>query len=100
MDAGRGGAFRILTSAAEGIAIAIGAALDTTVTKFVKSITNIGTSITEFIDKNRQLVIGVAKVAAGVAIFGGALAAVGYASVATSVAIGGITSAMGVMGAR
>jgi len=64
MDAGLGGAYRRMMSAAEGAALAIGDALAGKLEDAGKAITEAATSVAEFIERNRELVITVAKTAA------------------------------------
>jgi len=52
MDAGIGGAFRVLKSSVEGVAIAIGEALDTSFSSMTKSILRALSGLTEWIGKN------------------------------------------------
>ncbi len=55
MDAGIGGAFRILKSSIEGVAIAIGESLDLSVTKMMNAISRALSGLIEWIGKNRKL---------------------------------------------
>jgi TP901 family phage tail tape measure protein len=97
MDAGIGGAFRILLSAAEGVAIAIGESLNGEIKALAEWLTKAAERMRDFIGQNRQLIVAAVKVAAGVTAFGAALLFVGTASIATSTAIGGVTAAVGVL---
>lgn len=97
MDAGIGGSFRILMSAAEGVAISIGESLNGEIQALASYLTNVAGSIRDFIQKNRDLIVTLVKVAAGVTAFGATLVIVGASSIAASTAIGGITAAMSLM---
>lgn len=66
MDSGIGGAFRILKSSIEGVAIAIGESLDTSVTKMVSAVSRAASSLTAWIGKNQEVVKKVALIVAGV----------------------------------
>jgi len=105
MDAGIGGAFRRLMSAAEGIAIAIGEAIEQPVRRAADALTNIAGWITRVVNRNRELIATIAKVtaivfAAGVAlvIIGAAVVGLGavFGSLATIVA--GVGTALGAIG--
>jgi TP901 family phage tail tape measure protein len=79
MDAGLGGAIRILLSAVEGTALAIGDALAPSMQKLAEIVTNVAGGLTEFVKKNQEMVVAIAK---GVAIFvatGAALIGLGVA---------------------
>ncbi len=105
MDAGIGGAFRRLLSAAEGIAIAIGEAIEQPVRRAADALSKIAGWITMVVNRNRELIatfakvtaivfgVGLALVVAGAAIVG--LGAV-FGSLATIVA--GVGAAIGVIG--
>lgn len=96
MDAGLGGAFRIVMSAAEGVAIAIGEALNTSITGVTKSITNVLSVLTEWIGKNQGVVVSFTAVAASIGAAGIAAIALG---VAAKIAAVGITAVVSVIGA-
>ena len=64
MDSGIGGAFRILKSSIEGVAIAIGESLDLSVTKMMNAISRALSGLTEWIGKNQEVVKKVALVVA------------------------------------
>ena len=92
MDKGLGGAFRILTSAIEGVKIALGGAI----AKSLKGIVQTGTKflgvMTEFIENNQSLVTTFAKVALGIGAAGAALLAVGLSASLAASLIGGVFS--------
>jgi TP901 family phage tail tape measure protein len=93
MDAGLGGAIRILLSAVEGTALAIGDALAPSMQKLAEIVTNVAGKVTQFVKENQEMVVGVAK---GVAVFtaaGAGLVALGYAVKLTSFVFGGLLSA-------
>ncbi len=105
MDAGIGGSFRKLLSAVEGIAIAIGEAIQKPVRRAADAITKIAGWITNLINQNRQLVVTILKVTVAVIGIGIALVIAGVAIVAIGVVFGslaaiitGVGAAIGIMG--
>jgi TP901 family phage tail tape measure protein len=92
MDAGLGGAFRIIASAAEGVAIAIGKALEGPLQSIVKIGTDVLGIITELVDENKGAIVTFAKVAVAIGAAGTLLLGIGFAASAASVAIGGLLS--------
>ena len=87
MDAGIGGSFRMLTSAAEGLRLAIGDSLTPEITKLAKVFTAVVTKITEFVKQHKELVVVLTAITAGVAAFGAGLTALGIAFTAASTSI-------------
>jgi len=105
MDAGIGGSFRKLLSAVEGIAIAIGEAIQKPVRRAADAITKISGWITTLINQNRQLVVTILKLTAVMIGIGIALVIAGVAIVAIGAVFGslaaiitGVGAAIGVMG--
>jgi len=105
MDAGIGGSFRKLLSAVEGIAIAIGEAIQKPVRRAADAITKIAGWITTLINQNRQLVVTILKLTAAVIGIGIALVVAGVAIVAIGAVFGslaaiitGVGAAIGIMG--
>jgi len=105
MDAGIGGSFRKLLSAVEGIAIAIGEAIQKPVRRAADAITKISGWITNLINQNRQLVVTILKLTAVMIGIGLALVVAGVAIVAIGAVFGslaaiitGVGAAIGVMG--
>ncbi len=105
MDAGIGGSFRKLLSAVEGIAIAIGEAIQKPVRRAADAITKIAGWITNLINQNRQLVVTILKLTAVVIGIGIALVVAGAAIVAIGAVFGslaaiitGVGAAIGIMG--
>jgi len=97
MDAGLGGAFRMMTSAVEGSALAIGDALAPSIQYLVEGITNAAGALTAFIKNNQELVVGIAK---GIATFAGISAAIlgmGVALSAVAAAFGLVLSPIGLI---
>lgn len=89
MDSGIGGSFRNLESAVEGVSHAIGEALTPKITELAGTLIQVAGETTAWIKENEDTVETVASVAAGVALFGGSLLAVGTAAkVAASTATG------------
>ena len=92
MDAGIGGAFRRLLSAAEGIAIAIGEAIEQPVRRAADALSKIAGWITMVVNRNRELIATIAKVTA--IVFG-----VGLALIIAGAAIVGLGTVFGSLGA-
>jgi len=90
MDSGIGGAFRIMLSAVEGVAIAIGEVLNDSITTAAKSLTSLATATIQFIKDNATLIKTIAAVAAGLVAIGSAFFAVGLTASAVGVAISGL----------
>jgi TP901 family phage tail tape measure protein len=98
MDAGIGGAFRILRSSIEGVAIAIGEALDTSVSSMMKSISRALSGLTEWIGKNQEVVKKVALIVAGIVGVGAAFIGIGSAAGVAAFAVGGLASMFSLVG--
>ena len=98
MEAGIGGAFRILKSSVEGVAIAIGEALDTSVSSMMKSISRALSGLTEWIGKNKEIVKKVALIVAGVVGVGAAFIGIGSAAGVAGFAVGGLASMLSLVG--
>ena len=104
MDAGMGGAFRRLLSALEGIAIAIGEAIEQPVRRAADALSKIAGWITKVVNRNRELIATIAKVTAivfgiGVALVIAGAAIVGLGAVFGSLAtiVAGVGTALGVV---
>ena len=80
MDAGLGGSFRLLLSAAEGALNAIAAAMNSTLQPIINKVTDVINVFTQWIEQNQGLVTAFAVVVAGAATLGVALIAVGIAA--------------------
>lgn len=91
MDAGLGGAFRILMSAIEGVNIAIGEALEKTFKNAGETITDMIGRMTKWIEANGQVIVTVIKV---VALVG----AVGVGLMALSLVLGVVAKVVGLVG--
>ena len=89
MDSGLGGTIRILLSALEGVKIALGEAMEDSLNKLGKSMTDIGTNIRKWVDNNHSLVVTFAKVAVAIGTAGAAFIAVGLSASFASVVLGG-----------
>ena len=105
MDAGIGGAFRRLLSAAEGIAIAIGEAIEQPLRRAADALSKIAGWITMVVNRNRELIATIAKVTAivfgvGLALVVAGAAIVGLGAVFGSLAtiVAGVGAAIGVIG--
>ncbi len=98
MDAGIGGAFRILKSSIEGVAIAIGESLDLSVTKMMNAISRALSGLIEWIGKNQEVVKKVAMIVAGVVAVGAAFIGIGSAAGVAAFAVGGLASMFSLVG--
>ncbi|MDR3234434.1 MAG: phage tail tape measure protein [Planctomycetaceae bacterium] len=92
MDAGIGGSLRMLWSAAEGVAVAVGEALAPSLKKLTDYFTNVSSGIAAYLTANKQLVVSVAKT---ITIITG----VGTALFVTGLAIVGIGKSIGIVAA-
>lgn len=99
MDAGIGGMFRILASAAEGAAIAIGEVLSGEITKFGQSLTETITNITNWINANKASVVWFTKVIAKTIAYGAALVVLGKTAQTLIGVITGVRAAIMALGA-
>ena len=97
MDAGIGGAFRILMSALEGCQIALGRIVSEALMPYIKKMTAILGKAAEWIAAHRKVVIIVLKVIAGIAAAGAALIALGLAFKAMAFIVGTVSAAFTVL---
>jgi hypothetical protein len=93
-----GDAMDKVTGSMKGAAMQIGAALAPYVTKLADIITNVVASAVAWLKNNRQLVVTIASVAAGIAVAGSVLVGLGGAISAVGFALGGLATAIGVIG--
>ncbi len=98
MDAGLGGAFRIIMSAAEGLQLAVGKSLETPLTKITKLGTDLLGAVTKLVENNEDAVVSFAKWAAIIGGTGVALVAMGVSVSALSIPMGGLLAAVGLLG--
>ncbi len=92
MDAGLGGAFRIIMSAVEGVAIALGEAISEPLKEAVELGSAFLGSVVKIIGKNKEMVVSFGKVAAIVGAVGVSLMGIGLAFSAVAFAFGGFAS--------
>jgi len=92
MDAGIGGAFRKLLSAVEGVAIAIGEAIEGPVRKVADVLARVAGYITQAVNRNRELVTSIAKITAIVLGVGIALIIAGTAIVGVGAVLGSLAA--------
>lgn len=85
-------AWNRMTKTAAALSQQVGAALAPTITMLADKFAGATTVAVSFIRNNRKLVVGIAAVAAGLIVAGGALALLGTAAVAAGFAITGITA--------
>jgi len=97
MDAGIGGAFRRLLSAVEGIAIAIGEAIEAPVRKAADLLARLSGFITNLVSRNQALVQLAFKATVAFGVLGVALITAGLAMTLASAAIGGMATATAVL---
>ncbi len=98
MDSGLGGAFRMLKSAVEGVAIAVGEAITGTLKDWMGAVQNAADMLARWVEKNQELVAGLAVLVAGLIATGAATLALGVAMKVLAVAVGIVTLALKVMG--
>lgn len=96
MDAGIGGALRILESSVEGVAIAIGESLGEELKTLMQDFTKITTIAIHWIGQNKDLVVQAAKFAAMLVFAGAGLMLVGTAIVALTSIFGALGSVVSV----
>lgn len=94
MDAGLGGAFRIVMSAAEGLQIALGKALSGSLQKVTEAITGMLGAATDWVAKNEEMVILLASLAAGAISAGIAMIGIGVAAKVAVIGLGAVTAAV------
>ncbi len=97
LDGGLGGAVRKLGSAFEGIAIAIGDSLESSIAAIADRISAVSLTITEFVNNNQKLVQNVVVAVAAITALGAAFVAIGITFAAISIAIKGIVLAFAVL---
>lgn len=94
MDAGLGGAFRIIMSAVEGVAIELGNAISEPLQKAVKFGSDFLTIVVQIIKRNKDTVVWFSKLALVVGGLGVGIVAIGLTFTALSVAVGGFAAAI------
>jgi TP901 family phage tail tape measure protein len=99
MEGGLGGAFRILKSSIEGVAIAIGESLEGSVTTMVQAFSRAASGVIEWINKNQKIVKIAAASAIAIFTIGAALFALGSFAAVASFAVGGLASIFSFIGA-
>ena len=90
MDAGIGGSFRMLWSAVEGVAIAVGEALAPALQKMTDYWTAACSGLVDYLTKNKQIVVYAAKVVA-------AVTGIGLGLMALSATIIGVGKTIGII---
>lgn len=94
MDAGLGGAFRILGSTIEAVKLEIGEALAPTIAKLSDKMASINQRITGFIKANSGAVLAVSGIVVGLIAAGTAFVSLGIALQVVSFAVAGIGAAL------
>jgi len=97
MDGTLGGSFRKLSSAVEGIAIALGSALKGPLGALTDSLTEFAGWITKVVSRNKDFVIGLAKGLAIFAAVGVGLVALGTLFSSLAAIIGGVIAVFGLL---
>lgn len=97
MDAGLGGSFRILLSAIEGVAIAIGEALAPAVQGIASKASGFLSVVTQLIGENQRLILGVTAGIASVAGLGAAMVGTGIAIKVAGIAMIGLSGILAVI---
>lgn len=93
MDSGIGGSLRRMLSAVEGVAIALGEAVEGPVADLAEKITNVSGSMSTFISQNKTLVTILGAAGLALVSIGGALIAVGGIIKVVVFAIGAYSAA-------
>jgi hypothetical protein len=93
MDAGIGGAFRILLSAMEGVAVTLGRVISEVITPHITRLQGVFGGIAQCIEMNKNLVKSILKTIAGIATAGAALLSLGFAFKLASMTIGTASAA-------
>lgn len=97
MDSGLGGSFRILQSAVEGVAIAIGEALAPAIQGIASKASGFLSVVTHLIGENKRLILGVTAGIASVAGLGAAMVGTGIAIKVAGVAMVGLSGILAVI---
>ncbi|MGV3483371.1 MAG: phage tail tape measure protein, partial [Planctomycetaceae bacterium] len=97
MDSGIGGAFRILKSSLEGVAIAIGESLSGSLQTMTQAMSGALSGLIKWIEKNQTAVKTAAKIAVAIMAAGAALIGIGTLLSAAGVAIGGLGTILSVV---
>lgn len=92
MDDNIGGAFRRFMSAAEGIQIAVGEAIELPLGKLVDALSNVFNKFTTFIENNQALVVAVVAIITATGTLAAALLSAGVAAGVAAFAIGALAT--------
>lgn len=98
-DAGIGGTFRRMQSAAEGIAITFGRIVGDAVQPYLEGMAKIVASLSDWLKRNRQAILSGMKFALGIGAAGVALVAFGKALQVASLAVGVLHGVLAGVGA-
>ena len=98
MESGVGGAFRIMLSSLEGVAIAIGEAIEKPLRQMMAVVSTVLSVTIEWIEKNQDAVVSFAASALALVAVGAAIFATGTAFAATGAAIAGISTTLAFVG--
>ncbi|HQL76536.1 MAG TPA: phage tail tape measure protein [Phycisphaerae bacterium] len=98
MDSGLGGAFRMMMSAAEGVAIAVGEAMASMISGWMGKVQRTAEMIAEWVGQNKQLVTTVALVVVGVLGAGAAFTVLGVSLKGLAAAVGVVAKAFVLLG--
>lgn len=97
MDAGIGGAWRRFKSSVEAVAIAIGEALAPVLMEIGGWLGFVASTVVLFINRNREVVTTVGKVAVALVAGGAALVALGLLAKVAAVGLGGLLAVLGLV---
>lgn len=97
MDAGLGGAFRIILSAVEGLQIALGKALSGSIQRVTDTMTALISRATEWVAANEDTVTTLAAVTLATGAFGATLISLGVAAKVAAIGVGVMISGIGII---
>lgn len=97
MDAGLGGAFRIIWSAVEGLQIALGKALSGSIQRVTDTMTALISKATEWVGANEDTVTSLAAVTIAVAALGSTMIGLGIAAKVTAIGFGILISGISII---
>lgn len=98
MEAGLGGSFRKMWSAIEGVALAIGKAVEGPIQSMADTISSISGMITYFVEQNQWLLTTMLAVGGALLAGGAALVAIGVSFSVIASAVGGLATLIGFIG--
>ena len=100
MDDTLGGSFRMFMSAAEGVLLAVGSAFKDTLDGWTKSLTKLAGKVTEWVRKNKDMIVTAGKTIVIVGAIGAGLVALGSTINFAAFAVGGLSKAISFLAAH